>query len=112
MRWNADDTALLRERFAKGDTCNAIALLIGNCSGAAVASRAARLGLKHGTPLQSIPRHRVVIAAKVRINPTPDRKLNRFAPIHRPISVQQQRELSKPQLRKMLHDAMTNTARL
>jgi GcrA cell cycle regulator len=107
MSWNAKDVALLKKRWAEGQSAGQIAHRLG-CSRDAVCAKLTRLGLKraHKPP-----------TAKPRIRPAPKRGPALLAACTRPAAKKvsrktvgrQPKEFSKRQLYAMLAEAVRNT---
>jgi GcrA cell cycle regulator len=111
MSWDAEDVALLKKLWAKGESAAQIARLL--CfSRNAVCAKLLRLGLKRG--------HRPP-TSKPKIVSVPKRRPGLLAACARPVDkvvskrkqvATQPQEFSKSQLNAMLAEAAANTARL
>jgi GcrA cell cycle regulator len=107
MSWDAKDVALLKKRWAEGQSAAQIAHRLG-CSRDAVCAKLTRLGLKrsHKPP-----------TAKPRIRPVPKRTPALLAACARPAAkkvsrktvARQPKEFSKRQLYAMRAEAVRNT---
>src|SRR3979490_3136913 len=107
MSWDARDVALLKKRWAEGQSAAQIARRLG-CSRDAVCAKLTRLGLKRGHKPPT---------AKPRIRPVPKRRPALLAACARPVAKKvsrktagkQPKEFSKRQLYAMLAEAVRNT---
>jgi GcrA cell cycle regulator len=103
MSWDAKDVALLKKRWAEGQSAAQIAHRLG-CSRDAVCAKLTRLGLKRGHKPPT---------AKPRIRPVPKRRPALLAACARPVAKKtvgrQPKEFSKRQLYAMLAEAVRNT---
>jgi GcrA cell cycle regulator len=107
MSWDAKDVALLKKRWAEGQSAAQIAHRLG-CSRDAVCAKLTRLGLKRGHKPPT---------AKPRIRPVPKRTPALLAACTRPAAKKvsrktvgkQPKEFSKRQLYAMLAEAVRNT---